>query len=395
MKKLFLFLCGLALCLGAGAKEQLLPEPVKTVTLAFGAASVRYYGTTKDYYIYAEREDYIIELDIYTDELVGTYAKSDFNLHYTALWTVNGLDTVMVSTKLFDAKAEITENAGLYNIAAELFMGDTVLYKMSMTYEKPLPDDTVRYTFAEPVLIDDYDNEWYFYASDDKYELNVDYYSKVITGQYSMTNGDFSEKYTILYLITGTDSTAVEAEDVKAVISEDETGYDILVEYFGNNKVYYIFTARCEKPKAENTVQVIDEAAQLSIYTIERVFRVVGVNEDKTVKLYVAVNSTKLEGEFAFADFNVPYSAAVIGDKQYQFVDGEAKSVLADNILTLEGWVLAKNNVKYEFRFKAAMSAEAIENTDAASNASKRIGNGIMFIEKAGVIYNAQGVRIR
>lgn len=370
--------------------------PKSTVSLDFEKVDVQYISGSGEYYLYGEREDYVVSLDIYTNDLEGKFGKSDFYMQYTHLFTINGTDTVSVGNA-YDANAEIVLQDGVYNIAAELFLTDSVLYKINMSYAKPEAKDTVRHTFAEPVSVDNFGEDWYLEAEDENYVLYFDYYSKTIAGEFSLKNGDLNTEYIALFLIGGTDTTFVRYEDVKAVITEDETGYDIVIDYFGTNGNYYIFNLRSEKAKAEQTVKVNDDAATLTDYTatVGQMFRVVGTSADPQVTLYITVNSPSLEGIFKFNDILNQYSAAEVGKVQYQFVDGEFTSVVESNILTLEGWVLAKNNVKYEFVLKAVVKTTGLENAETGMNASKRVESGILVIEKAGVQYDAQGARIQ
>ena len=62
----------------------------------------------------------------------------------------------------------------------------------------------------------------------------------------------------------------------------------------------------------------------------------------------------------------------------------------------LQGWALAKNNVKYEFVIKTAEEEEqGIENIELTEEAKKVVMDGSLYIVRDGKIFNAQGARVR
>lgn len=373
-----------------------------TVKIAFGEAlKAKYYPDTEDYYIYAENANYAVTLDIYTDELAGKYAKNDFDLYYTGLYKIANGDTTSVG-EAFDVKAEIVLVDGVYQIAADLFMTDSIYYQITTSYKKPVATDTVRYAFAEPVMIDKYDEDYYFYAHDDKYALAVDYYSNTVAGEFDLKNGDFYTYYTHLSTVNGTDTVSVGYEDINLVIKENVTGYDITVNYFGSNNIYYIFSLTSNKAKADSVAQInLTDAKYQALGTWGSYYGmyhyVMAAPADSAYVFSLGLKPEVFVGSFTSADLNAQYSGISAGKAYYQFVDGEF-SVAEGNkgSYTLSGWLLAKNNVKYEFVIKTAEDkTEGVEDVQSGKKATKRIVDGNIIIEKDGHQFNILGSNIK
>lgn len=377
-------------------------QPKDTVKIAFGEAlKAKYYPDTEDYYIYAENANYAVILDIYTYELAGKYAKNDFDLSYTGLYKIANGDTTSVGSA-FDVKAEIVLVNGVYQIAADMFMTDSIYYQITTSYKKPVATDTVRYAFAEPVSIDKYDDDYYFYAHDDKYALAVDYYSNTVAGEFDLKNGDIYTYYTHLSTVNGTDTVSVGYVDINLVIKENATGYDITVNYFGSNNIYYIFSLTSNKAKADSVAQInLTDADYQALGTWGSYYGmyhyVMAAPADSAYIFSLGLKPEVFVGSFTSADLNAQYSGISAGKAFYHFVDGEF-SVAEGNkgSYTLSGWLLAKNNVKYEFVIKTAEDkAEGVEDVQSGKKATKRIVDGNIIIEKDGHQFNILGSNIK
>lgn len=375
-------------------------EPKDTVAIDFGAASFfKYYAEDGDYYLEGSRPDYYVTLDIYSEELAGEYTKDDFYLQYTGLWSINAGDSISKGSA-FDVNAKIVEKEGVFDINANLFLADSVLYQIHMTYTKPVATDTIQHTFSEPVAIDDFGGDFYFKAADDKYALFIDYYSTTITGDFKLA--DMYEKYCALYKIAGKDTTYVAYADLGLVVTEDETGYDLKVSYLANDSHCYLFTLRSEKAKADETIQVeLDDAAYTDISSYSWYYGfshyVEAAPADSSFVIALAVKQDEFVGTFTNEDLNANYSGIQIGKEFFQIASAEFTVTAGLNgSYTLEGWLLAKNNVKYEFVIKTAEKEEqAIENIKLSEETQKVIMDGSLFIIRDNKMFNAQGVRVR
>ena len=375
-------------------------EPKDTVAIDFGAASFfKYYAEDGDYYLEGSRPDYFVTLDIFSEELAGEYTKDDFYSQYTGLWSINAGDTISKGSA-FDVNAKIVEKEGVFDINANLFLADSVLYQIHMTYTKPVATDTIQHTFSEPVTIDDFGGDFYFTAADDKYALFIDYYSTTITGDFKLA--DMYEKYCALYKIAGKDTTYVAYADLGLVVTEDETGYDLKVSYLANDSHCYLFTLRSEKAKADETIQVeLDDAAYTDISSYSWYYGfshyVEAAPADSSFVIALAVKQDEFVGTFTNEDLNANYSGIQIGKEFFQIASAEFTVTEGLNgSYTLEGWLLAKNNVKYEFVIKTAEQEEqAIENIKLSEETQKVIMDGNLFIIRDNKMFNAQGVRVR
>ena len=375
-------------------------EPKDTVAIDFGAASFfKYYAEDGDYYLEGSRPDYYVTLDIFSEELAGEYTKDDFHLQYTGLWSINAGDSISKGSA-FDVNAKIVEKEGVFDINANLFLADSVLYQIHMTYTKPVATDTIQHTFSEPVTIDDFGGDFYFKAADDKYALFIDYYSTTITGDFKLA--DMYEKYCALYKIAGKDTTYVAYADLGLVVTEDETGYDLKVSYLANDSHCYLFTLRSEKAKADETIQVeLDDAAYTDISSYSWYYGfshyVEAAPADSSFVIALAVKQDEFVGTFTNEDLNANYSGIQIGKEFFQIASAEFTVTAGLNgSYTLEGWLLAKNNVKYEFVIKTAEQEEqAIENIKLSEETQKVIMDGSLFIIRDNKMFNAQGVRVR
>ena len=375
-------------------------EPKDTVAIDFGAASFfKYYAEDGDYYLEGSRPDYYVTLDIFSEELAGEYTKDDFYLQYTGLWSINAGDSISKGSA-FDVNAKIVEKEGVFDINANLFLADSVLYQIHMTYTKPVATDTIQHTFSEPVAIDDFGGDFYFKAADDKYALFIDYYSTTITGDFKLA--DMYEKYCALYKIAGKDTTYVAYADLGLVVTEDETGYDLKVSYLANDSHCYLFTLRSEKAKADETIQVeLDDAAYTDISSYSWYYGfshyVEAAPADSSFVIALAVKQDEFVGTFTNEDLNANYSGIQIGKEFFQIASAEFTVTEGLNgSYTLEGWLLAKNNVKYEFVIKTAEQEEqAIENIKLSEETQKVIMDGNLFIIRDNKMFNAQGARVR
>ena len=375
-------------------------EPKDTISIEFGPVTFfKYYAEDNDYYFSGENAEYVATFDIVTNQLAGTYTYDDFIIEYTRLFAINDGDTTYVGG-VFDAKANIVENDGVFDINTELFLADSILYKMHLTYTKPVASDTINYTFEEPVMIDDFSGDFYFRAIDDNYALLIDYYSTSITGEFKLA--DMYEEYCGLYTIANGDTTFVPFADLGLVVTEDETNYNITVTYLAEDTHCYIFTLRSEKPKADETVQVEFENAEYTdVSSIAWYYGfyhyVLAATPDSSLVFSLAVKEENFEGSFTQADLHGNYTGVQADGNFYQIASAEFTVTPGNkgNYL-LQGWALAKNNVKYEFVIKTAEEEEqGIENIELTEDVKKVVMDGNLFIVRDGKIFNAQGIRVR
>lgn len=368
-------------------------QPKDTVDIAFGEVTyMKRFG--QDYYFTARNGKYYAKLDIYTDELEGSYTKNDFYMDYTGLLVIENGDTSSVG-RIYNVEAQIILTGDVYQISAQLFATDSIYYRMTMTYQKPAYADTVKIAFTEPVSIDYYGAEWYFAALNDQYIFQMDYFSETVTGEFYDKNSDFNAQYTGLFAINGTDTSYVRYNDLTAVITEDESKYYVEAKYYGMNNTLYLISVFGNKPAAEDTVQVTVTDAEMTDYSAYGMFQVRATSTDPAVTLVITLNSYSLEGSFTYDDIALNYSGIISGGKQYQIVDGAVTSTLTADALTLQGWLLGKNNVLYQFTISVPQSQEGIENIELSEKVQKVVIDGALYIIRNNKLFNVQGVQVR
>lgn len=376
-------------------------EPKAEINLDFGEGTGKYYAEDADWYFTGERADYLVTLDIVTTpEIEGSYTKEDFLLNYTGLYTVDGEDTTKIEG-IFDANATIVLKDGVYNIAADLFLGDENLYHVKLQYVKPVATDTVRYTFEEPVSIDDFGGDFYFVAKSDKYLLYMDYYSTTIAGEFALA--DLYTDYVGLYTINGTDTASVAYEDVSLKVVEDETGYDVTVNYLATDLTCYIFTLRSNKAVVDEVVQInLDNADHQDISASSWYYGfshyVLAANADSSFVAALAIANDEFIGSFTEADLNQSYTGVFVNEVRFAIASAEFSVAAGQNgSFVLTGWMLAKNNVKYEFVIKTAEEGqtEGIENIELTEQVQKVSVDGQLFIIRDNKVFNAIGTRVR
>lgn len=288
------------------------------------------------------------------DDIIEYYSQYGYDISYADLMS-EGADSynfsgLNASTNYVVLAAYMDANA---NLQSEVFKGEF------RTLDPPVAQDTILLSFAEPVVIEAYDEgDLYFVtAAENGYILQMDWYSNEIAGEF--TQDDLYVRYCGLYAIADGDTTKIDFEDIALSIVENEDDYAITVTYLGSDLHCYIISAVCKKAVAERTVQVNLENASyenLGDYASYYGFThyVVAAPADSSIVIVLAVAPENFVGNFTKADLNIAYSGVVDGqyaqvaDAEFSVSEGENGSFI------LEGWVLANNNVKYEFVIKTA-----------------------------------------
>ncbi len=416
MKKILAILCVVFLALGAKAEGvgMVAQEPARVVeTERAGVEQARMvlqdesirieatnlvfaeqsYGAMSFGYVTGGSTEWAVEGYLFSSgSYFKTYSSAANNIQINVVDVSKESFRLVVSTATFSQ----TATGSLFTASGTDSLGRA--FDIHLTYTQATGIDTVRYTFTEQAYIDDYGPDYFLVAESDTYLLYLDYYSDTEAGVYSTKNNDFNAKYTILYKIFGTDTIPMRYKEIDAVITEDETGFDIQVDYNANSGVYYIFTARSEKAHAEDTVQIrltnvahqelSPSYAQYYGYT----HSIEAAPADSAYRIVFALVPSDLEGSFTEEDLNMDETYMKIGWDNFMIADAEFTCRRNnDGTYTLEGWFLAKNNTLYEFVFVTANDTQNIATPAEEAAIIKRIEQGVLNIEKNGVQYNAQG----
>lgn len=399
MKKILSILCVVFLALGAKAEGVGMVAQEESIridgsNLVFAEQS---YGVTSFGYVTGGSTEWAVEGFLFSSgSYFKTYSSEASNIQ------INVVDVSKESFRLVVSTATLSQTAtgSLFTASGTDSLGRA--FDIHLTYTKSTGIDTVRYTFTEQAYIDDYGPDYFLVAESDLYLLYLDYYSDTEAGVFSTKNNDFYDKYTILYKIFGTDTIPMRYKEIDAVITEDEAGFDIQVDYNANSGVYYIFTARSEKAHAEDTVQicltdvVFEKLSPSQAQSKGYSHHITATPADMSYTIVFAVVPSNLEGSFTEEDLNADETYIQIGEEYFMIADAEFSGRRnQDGSYTLEGWFLAKNNTLYEFVFAPSEEVLGVENAVKCTKAVKYLEKGALIIEKNGVRYNAQGSVVR
>lgn len=399
MKKILSILCVVFLALGAKAEGVGMVAQEDSIridgsNLVFAEQS---YGAMSFGYLTGGSTQWVVEGYLFSSgSYFKTYSSEASNIQINVVDSNKEAFRLVVSTATFSQ----TATGSLFTASGTDSLGRA--FDIHLTYTKSTGIDTVRYTFTEQAYIDDYGPDYFLVAESDLYLLYMDYYSDTEAGVFSTRNNDFYAKYTILYKIFGTDTIPMRYKEIDAVITEDETGFDIQVDYNANSGVYYIFTARSEKAHAEDTVQicltdaVFEKLSPSQAQSKGYSHHITATPADMSYTIVFAVVPSNLEGSFTEEDLNADETYIHIGEEYFMIADAEFSGIRnQDGSYTLEGWFLAKNNTLYEFVFAPSEEVLGVENAVKCTKAVKYLEKGALIIEKNGVRYNAQGSVVR
>ena len=399
MKKILSILCVVFLALGAKAEGVGMVAQEDSIridgsNLVFAEQS---YGAMSFGYLTGGSTEWVVEGYLFSNgSYFKTYSSEASNIQINVVDSNKEAFRLVVSTATFSQ----TATGSLFTASGTDSLGRA--FDIHLTYTKSQGIDTVRYTFTEQAYIDDYGPDYFLVAESDLYLLYLDYYSDTEAGVFSTKNNDFYAKYTILYKIFGTDTIPMRYKELDAVITEDETGFDIQVDYNANSGVYYIFTARSEKAHAEDTVRicltdaVFEKLSPSQAQSKGYSHRITATPADMSYTVVFAVVPSNLEGSFTEKDLNADETYIHIGEEYFMIADAEFSGRRnQDGSYTLEGWFLAKNNILYEFVFAPSEEVLEVENAVKCTKAVKYLEKGALIIEKNGVRYNAQGSVVR
>jgi hypothetical protein len=147
-----------------------------------------------------------------------------------------------------------------------------------------------------------------------------------------------------------------------------------------------------EIPTAETTVDVTITDGELT--ADEGGFWALGESGDIWVQLYV--ESASVAGQYTEANLDLNQSAIFIGEDYAEIYSATISiSSNGNGVYVLTGSILCYNNTQYNVSMILTDTATGIDEAIAAGKAVKKINNGMLVIEKAGVKYSVMGQKIR
>ena len=350
-------------------------------------------------YVGGNNEEWFVEATLLPDSLeyFTTYSSADSTI------SLSVYDVEDTEIELTVSAAELKTTAKGNQFTATGVDEDGNTYNINLTLFAPDEPKAVVTIAFDSCGIEDYTDDYGFYMiASDKGDtaVQVAMISEPEAGTF--TTNDFETYYTAVLVFDEEEEKFAPVTEgfftITATIAETETGKDIHFELFATDSILYKVNFTYTKPVAKETVQIELENAYFEDFR----------DDDGSIYLYAApadssyvfsLNpySEEIEGEFTVEDLVAGYSFIKKGDKFFSFAEGEFTVELGDdNILTWEGWVLATDNVKYEFVIKTApIEVEGIENIELTEKAKKVVVDGAVYIVRDNKIYNILGTQVR
>lgn len=269
------------------------------------------------------------------------------------------------------------------------------------------PTDTIDIEITSGVMLTDEiqsGNWWQMIGENDQYCVYIcsDVTATSVVGTYTMANLD--PEYTGIDIYTGTDTTSISFVSGSVEVTRKEATGDIeaIGTFFGDDNILYNIRLLFVQPKPEKTVAVTIPDAQFDDTYIEYgVFAFAGCNAEETACVQIALwlpdEAQTIAGHYTESDldYSVYGTSVYDGREQDIYTAGIDVVINSDGSYTVNAQILCYNNTLYQVAMKVPASTEGIANTNARVNASKRLSNGILVIDKNGVRYNTIGQQIR
>lgn len=429
MKKIFSFLCALAIVLSASAAPQFAIKhqtkgakaPV-SLTAPVRKAAPKAPAQLNGEVINIEANNLAVDLSYF--DLYLLY------LGYGLFWIDGGTDDYAVSAELntkdenyyttfstAEESIELTVNETALTVSSAEFRstakGDQFVatavdeagntYNINLTLFAPdEPAQTIQLSYSS-CEINDYTSYYGFYYITAQNENDGVYLALLPAPEAgTYTKADFSS-YTGIELIAGTDTTWVsEFFSIDATITDTETGKLFKLQMFATDATLYDVEIVYTKPVAEKTETVVLDNVTFEDYREDDgSWQVIAAPADSSIVFSLNPYSESLVADLTAADLDGAYSwLKIAGEGYYSFSEGEfAASVLPNGVLEVAGWLLASNNVKYEFTFTTAEGAigqaEGIENIELTKEAKKVVMDGKVFIIRDEKLYDLRGAQVR
>lgn len=206
-----------------------------TVDLVFDDYSAKDYGG--DWQIIGKDEDYVLSIDVLTDDLAGSFSSidGDFDLDYTYVGNYNTYE----ETWAVEATATFTTVGYITTITGYLLCDNGVTYNYTMT-----KDSSPKTINISGELVWEYyesDGDYYIVISDDTYDVYLDIFTTTFTGHY--TEEDLFAYYSYIEYGTSYPPTQVGYESADITITgSDAEGYTLNATLVGDDGNTYIVT---------------------------------------------------------------------------------------------------------------------------------------------------------
>lgn len=223
-------------------------------------AQSQYNNYWKSYSISAENEKYIVELELYSGTLVGSFTTSDFDRSYTAVIVQETGERIAPES----INATFTRDGDNINIEAVLEGDDGNTYYIKMYVEDPLTEivDEVLVNIREAVLTDMIDQAGLFqlggYNTNNEYYVAVGAQSHSVEGFYPAKNLHSMYSYIMQFALDALTSQTYKFMDGSCTIEHCEDWAKCEGELVADNGVKYIIhmETMAERPDGITEVEV-------------------------------------------------------------------------------------------------------------------------------------------
>ena len=396
-------------------------------------------GWTGALYLDASNEDFAeISFRVYPDSAYeGTYT--------IGVDAAGSLTTIEGKTiKAYSGSIVLEETEDGYAVGGAVLCDNNVEYTLDLTYVKPekTREEVLEINDAKLVIYPTY-GDWQVVGltADSSRYIALDIVSTEVAGEYTIANVD--AQYTYIYnLISRNDSLIAEEMynplDVYVTVAFNAADSTAVLTgtYLGQGYIdatdipEFTFTINAKVSTYEGGTTEENE------YDAEEDF-IVNFDTYSTYEDYVAqygvlfIDAQSNNNEYLSLELWLPEGASelVAGEYAVSATEGDAQSITAGEIDANEGqiygsfagtlnggyiniplWLFASGKVIVNedgsidvdaLNTKGAAikchlgNAQGLKNVDAEATAAKRLVNGVLVIEKNGVLYNAQGAVVK
>lgn len=347
------------------AEEIPLPEPIGYADLAYTNATLED-GTrsSNTFQFWADENGIYTSFLIYSDQVVGEYTQDDMYAAYANyIMFVDDTDTTFVEFLGFDMA--ITKEGQTYNLVADALGTDTIMYHITMSYNKPAPTDTIDIV-ATNLFIDEFEFWGTIFctaqASNDEYKVTLDMANGLPLGE--LTYEDFNVEYSSVYRIA--DATEIVLDDIiSATVTEVDGQRAIKAQVVGVDNILYNLDLSYVIPEATDTVNVVfDQAAVATYYTQFGDYYIYNESKDYLVSLDIFEEEGNLMGEYTAEDFDLEYTQVGVVADSVVVTIVDAKAVVTpveEDIVHIVAELLGQNGTLYIVSTDADVSKKGLQ----------------------------------
>ena len=422
-----------------------IPVATDTVAIRFDkSANAAYYPwLDNDLLLANSNQQFYAGIDVVGVEMGGEFTMEDLDLSYSLIFS-DYANRVMVD--MADVKGKLFQVEDTTFIKAEVMGYDGVLYDVELWHCVPTPTKTVNVEIAADFenniamegyyVLSGYNKENTLYISLAPFAeeiagtfVNDGVFSRFGEGQY-----DFFCDYTAVYknvngeavpfsvekcTMTVTEEANGAIKAVASLIAADAVQYEVTMTTTYNNHLNY----DAEEGAIDRTFTADDEVIVESYDDGSSYFEVMAADGSDILALYFIAEDydneiTFMPGTYTISDsqdyMTVLASVGVVGGSVYPsfygFMSADGRGLVTPLYFLVGGTVVVEKrdgklyievnavnsyNVPIHIVFDGTKKTSGVENVTTEKDASKRIENGQLLINRNGNTYNVLGAQIQ